>query len=85
MSINEELDMSGKELISITISIYLIIGFAFGIGVSILERSTGNDGCVYRSAGAFINPGYNIACEIARVRFNKQAPIEYKTIEVKKI
>ena len=75
-----------KETILIVLTIWFIISFISGVVSSMDERiNNGRDGCVYQSYASFISFGYPIACELTRVRFNKEQPVEYVPKEVKKI
>lgn len=51
--------------------LYWIIGWlSIGVGVAFYNRGeTKNTGCIYRSIGSFVNPGYIVGCELFRERF----------------
>lgn len=50
-------------------------GFMFGAMNTLMERDTvfgtrqAKSGCIYRSVAPLLNPGYVLACELFRVRF----------------
>lgn len=64
---------------------YSFIGAGAGLFATVDARTgslgataSTNDGCVYRSVAAYINPGYYAVCELFRARFNEEQPVEYK-------
>jgi len=49
------------------------IGFISGACITIDARTNGQNGCVYRSISSLANPGYVLACELFRKRFEYES------------
>jgi hypothetical protein len=59
--------------------ISFLISFVWGGVVTIAERGSyrdATDGCVYRSYASFVSPGYVLACELFRARFEKHSVLD---------
>lgn len=48
---------------------WMLIWFLIGASFAFYKRNENEKGCVYRSIGSFINPGYLLGCEMFRERW----------------